>query len=337
MSGQRRSSAVRLFAGGLHHSGLLSPLTRAVGYVRRRAAFPILTYHRVNDDGDPFFSALPTAVFERQMRHVARNYRVLPLEDLVERLQRGGLPRNTLAITFDDGYRDNLTHAAPILSRLGLPATIFLATGFIGTAEVPWFDRLAHGLKKSTMDAVRTPWGDELALSGLPARMRAMERTLEHFKRVPDEERHRGLDELLTALGVTDQRIFKNLMLSWDDVHAVRGLGFTIGAHTVNHPILSRVTPQRAWTEILGSRTMIESACGAAPRAFAYPNGGTEDYTETVKRLVREAGFTCAVTTRFGLNTSNTNPWELRRGGPWEHHLPTFALKLAWYRLATRA
>jgi peptidoglycan/xylan/chitin deacetylase (PgdA/CDA1 family) len=337
MSGQRRSSAVRLFAGGLHHSGLLSPLTRAVGYVRRSAAFPILTYHRVNDDGDPFFSALPTAVFERQMRHVARNYRVLPLEDLVERLQRGGLPRNTLAITFDDGYRDNLTHAAPILSRLGLPATIFLATGFIGTAEVPWFDRLAHGLKKSTMDAVRTPWGDELALSGLPARMRAMERTLEHFKRVPDEERHRGLDELLTALGVTDQRIFKNLMLSWDDVHAVRGLGFSIGAHTVNHPILSRVTPQRAWTEILGSRTMIESACGAAPRAFAYPNGGTEDYTETVKRLVREAGFTCAVTTRFGLNTSNTNPWELRRGGPWEHHLPTFALKLAWYRLATRA
>jgi len=337
MSGLRRSSAVRLFAGGLHHSGLLSPLTRAVGYVRRRAAFPILTYHRVNDDGDPFFSALPTAVFERQMRHVARNYRVLPLEDLVERLQRGGLPRNTLAITFDDGYRDNLTHAAPILSRLGLPATIFLATGFIGTAEVPWFDRLAHGLKKSTMDVVRTPWGDELALSGLPARMRAMERTLEHFKRVPDEERHRGLDELLTALGVTDQRIFKNLMLSWDDVHAVRGLGFTIGAHTVNHPILSRVTPQRAWTEILGSRTMIESACGAAPRAFAYPNGGTEDYTETVKRLVREAGFTCAVTTRFGLNTSNTNPWELRRGGPWEHHLPTFALKLAWYRLATRA
>ena len=337
MSGLRRSSAVRLFAGGLHHSGLLSPLTRAVGYVRRSAAFPILTYHRVNDDGDPFFSALPTAVFERQMRHVARNYRVLPLEDLVERLQRGGLPRNTLAITFDDGYRDNLTHAAPILSRLGLPATIFLATGFIGTAEVPWFDRLAHGLKKSTMDMVRTPWGDELALSGLPARMRAMERTLEHFKRVPDEERHRGLDELLTALGVTDQRIFKNLMLSWDDVHAVRGLGFTIGAHTVNHPILSRVTPQRAWTEILGSRTMIESACGAAPRAFAYPNGGTEDYTETVKRLVREAGFTCAVTTRFGLNTSNTNPWELRRGGPWEHHLPTFALKLAWYRLATRA
>jgi peptidoglycan/xylan/chitin deacetylase (PgdA/CDA1 family) len=337
MSPVQRLSVVRLVAAGLHHSGLLAPLTRAVGYARRTPAFPILTYHRINDDGDPFFGALPTAVFERHMRHVARNYRVLPLEDLVERLQRGGLPRNALAITFDDGYRDNLTHAAPILSRLGLPATIFLATGFIGTAEVPWVDRLAQGLKKSPLDAVRTPWGDELDLTGVAARLHALAQTLGHFKRVSDEERHRALEALLAALGVTDQRGFKNLMLSWDDVHALRGLGFTIGAHTVNHPILSRVTPQRAWTEILGSRTMIESACGTAPRAFAYPNGGAAEYTETVKRLVREAGFTCAVTTRFGLNTSNTDPWELRRGGPWEHHLPTFALKLAWYRLALRA
>jgi peptidoglycan/xylan/chitin deacetylase (PgdA/CDA1 family) len=175
------------------------------------------------------------------------------------------------------------------------------------------------------------------SLTDVAARLHALTQTLAHFKRVPDEERHRALEALLTALGVTDQRGFKNLMLSWDDVHALRGLGFTIGAHTVNHPILSRVTPQRAWTEILGSRTMIESACGAAPRAFAYPNGGAAEYTETVKRLVREAGFSCAVTTRFGLNTSNTDPWELRRGGPWEHHLPTFALKLAWYRLALRA
>ncbi len=79
MSATQRPSLVRLVAGGLHHSGLLSPLARAVGYARRAPAFPILTYHRVNDDGDPFFSALPSAVFERQMRHVARNYRVLPL------------------------------------------------------------------------------------------------------------------------------------------------------------------------------------------------------------------------------------------------------------------
>src|SRR5262249_24574843 len=125
----------------------------------------------------------------------------------------------------------------------------------------------------------------------------------------------------------------KDLMLSWDDVHALLGLGFSIGAHTVNHPILSRVSAERARAEIVGARAMIESVCGVPPLTFAYPNGRREDYSAIISRLVREAGFVCAVTTRFGVNTTATSRWELRRGGPWETHLPTFALKLAAYRV----
>ena len=78
---------------------------------------------------------------------------------------------------------------------------------------------------------------------------------------------------------------------------------------------------------------MIAAASGRAPRAFAYPNGTAADYTPEVVEIVRAAGFTCAVTTRFGINTRSTPAWELRRGGPWEHDLPTFALKLSAYRL----
>ncbi len=333
MMADGRSRALGWAAAGLHHTGLGRPLSWAVGYVRRRPAFLILSYHRVNDDGDPFFTAVPTDVFERQMAYIARTYRVLTVEELAERIRRGGLPRNTLAITFDDGYRDNLTHAAPILARYGLPATIFLATGFIGTAEVPWFDRLAMAFKTTRVQSFEAPWGKAVELASQADRAHACERTLSYLRRLPDDDLRRTLDGLLEALGVTDQKCFKNLMLSWDDVHALAGLGFAIGAHTVNHCILSRVSAQRAWTEILGSRTMIESACNRPARAFAYPNGGREDYTETVKHLVQEAGFTCAVTTQFGVNTPETSPYELRRGGPWEHHLPTFALKLAWYHL----
>jgi peptidoglycan/xylan/chitin deacetylase (PgdA/CDA1 family) len=84
----------------------------------------------------------------------------------------------------------------------------------------------------------------------------------------------------------------------------------------------------------MGSRSVIEAAGIRSPRAFAYPNGGPGDYNQTVKELVRQAGFTCAVTTRFGINTRGTSAYELRRGGPWEEHLPTYALKLAWYRQA---
>src|SRR5262249_2044625 len=142
--------------------------------------------------------------------------------------------------------------------------------------------------------------------------------------------RSADIEKLMTALHPNSERP-KRLMLSWDEVDALRGLGFSIGAHTVTHPVLSRLSPERAWEEIHGSKVAIEKVLGDAVHAFAYPNGGPEDYDSTVTRLVRDAGFGCALTTRRGLNNADTPLLELRRGGPWEHHLPTFALKLGYY------
>jgi len=327
------ASAVRRIASGLDCVGLMKPLSLAVGHIGRRSAFPILKYHRVNDEGDPFFPSVSTELFEQQMAVIARVYTVLPLEELTDRMARSAVPRNALAITFDDGYRDNLTHAAPVLARYGLPATIFLATGFIGTGDVPWFDRVALAFKTARASEWRTPWGETIRIEGLPQRLAALDRALEHLKSLAEKEMRAAVETLSSDVLVPAQHTSKNQMLSWDDVHALAGLGFSIGAHTVSHPILSQVSAERAWREIDGSRAMIEAACGRPPRVFAYPNGGAADYTDAVVRLVREAGFQCAVTTRFGVNTAATPRYELRRGGPWEEHIPTFAFKLAAYRL----
>jgi peptidoglycan/xylan/chitin deacetylase (PgdA/CDA1 family) len=336
MSAIGRATTVRCAARALYYSRLLRPLSMLAGYVSREPTFAILKYHRVNDARDPFFPSVPTAVFERQMAYIARTFRVLTVEELAERSRRGSVPRNALAITFDDGYRDCLTHAAPILVRHGLPATLFLTTGFIGTAEAPWFDQVAMAFKATRATSVVAPWGGPLDLGSRVDRLAAMERTLGYFKRLSDNVLRRHFDQLLGALAVTDRTWFKDLMLGWDDVQTLVRSGIAIGAHTVTHPVLSRVSPERASAEIVGSRTMIKSACGFVPKAFAYPNGRPEDYTDAVMRLVVEAGFTCAVTTRFGLNTSETPPYELRRGGPWEEDLATFALKLAVYRVLAR-
>ncbi|MET0852510.1 MAG: polysaccharide deacetylase family protein [Candidatus Rokuibacteriota bacterium] len=340
------SGAVQALASALHGCGATRALARVAGHVtlgagrglrRRVPAFPVLTYHSVNDDGDPFFPAVSTAVFERQMAYVAATHRVLTVEELADRMARGDLPRDAVAITFDDGYRDNLTHAAPILARHRLPATIFLATGFIGSREVPWFDRLAFGIKRSRVAEVDAPGGGRAGLGSPADRLALLERATSRLKTLADDERRREMDTLLEGLGVAGDPGMKSRMLSWDDVHALAGLGFSVGAHTVTHPILSRVSDAQARREIEGAREAIEAATGTRPRAFAYPNGRPADYTPSVVDLVRRAGFTCAVTTRFGVNTPATSPWELRRGGPWETHLPTFALKLAWYRLAADA
>jgi peptidoglycan/xylan/chitin deacetylase (PgdA/CDA1 family) len=327
------SSLLRWTAAGLHLARLSGPLSIAAGYASAAPTFPILSYHRVNDEGDPFFPSLATELFARQMAFVARTYVVLTVEDLVERMRRRTVPRNALAITFDDGYRDNLTHAAPILARHGLPATVFLVTGAIGMREPMWFDRLALAFKRARAGRWDAPWGEVVALQTPAQRLAALAATLERFKHLPNAGRRGAVDDVLLALDSRDERPLHGLMLSWDDVRALRGLGITIGAHTVSHPILSQVSAEQAREEIFGSAQMIEAACGRRPRAFAYPNGRPEDYSQVVTALVREAGFSCAVTTRFGVNTAAVSPYELRRGGPWEPHLPTFALKLAGYRL----
>lgn len=340
-----RSTVIRVLATAAYRSGAVhgfSILARyfalagreCSGFHRRPPAFQILKYHRVNDDRDPFFPSLPIEVFRQQMAYVARNYCVLTVEEIIERIGMGGLPRNAIAITFDDGYQDTLTHAAPILCRYRIPATVFLATGFIGVGECLWFDRLALAFKLTRERGVRLPDGQVMPLSTQPERLRALDMALAHLKRIPDDKRREGVASLLDQLAVRDPQPFKELMLSWDDVNALAKLGFSIGAHSVSHPILSRVTCDQLEKEILGSKIVIETLLGRPVKTFAYPNGGEDDYTDTVKRLVREAGFTCSVTTRHGVNTSDDDRFELKRGGPWEHHLPTFALKLAWYRLS---
>ena len=325
-----RAAAIRRVSDALYHSGLAGVFARGAGFAHAKPRVPILTLHRVNDDNDPFMPSLPTAVFAARMAHIARHYRVLTVEDLTTRLLERRVPRNALAITFDDGYRDNLTHAAPILSRLGLPATIFLVTGHIDSPRALWFDRMAVAFKHATARRVDLADGHVLSLATVAERLAGLEAALGHLKRLPDDERATSVERLIAALHPNHERP-KRLMLSWDEVGALRGLGFSIGAHTVTHPILSRLASNHVSDEICGSKAAIEKALGVPVRAFAYPNGGPDDYNEAVTHVVREAGFACAVTTKRGLNDADTPVLELRRGGPWEIHVPTFALKLAYY------
>jgi len=320
----------------LDHAGMLNAVSHMAGWAARSDAFQVLTYHRVNDAGDPFFPAIPTGVFEAQMRHISLTHAVLPVEDLVEQAARGRIPRNALAITFDDGYRDNLTNAAPVLARYALRATIFLATAYIGSRQRPWYEEIALAFKTTTATHITAPWGREWRLAQLADRLSALDECWAHLRAVPESDFDDTVARVLEALGAARGPVdgaSGNGMLDWADVKGLHGLGFTIGAHTMTHPMLSRVTSGRARTEIVGSRDAIADMTGRVPRAFAYPNGTAADYTPEVVDLVRRAGFTCAVTTRFGINTAKTSPWELRRGGPWEYHVPTFALKLAGYRL----
>jgi peptidoglycan/xylan/chitin deacetylase (PgdA/CDA1 family)/CelD/BcsL family acetyltransferase involved in cellulose biosynthesis len=309
---------------------------RKVSWSRRtETSARILYYHRVNDDHDPFFAAISTDLFDRQMRYVARHYKnVVSMSQLLEHLESGST-ETVLAVTFDDGYRDNYHNAFPILQRYGLPATIFLTTGSIDTGEPLWFEVLALALKTTTrefvdldIDIPRRVWirteAERLAANGS---IFAILRTL------PDSDRRQWLDQILRQLGAGNDGARKDKMLTWDQVRLMKAQGIDFGGHTVTHPFISKLTREQVMSEVSGCKRRIEDELQLPVEYFAYPNGREEDFGVWNKELIRAAGYRAAVTTIWGTNYRSTDLMALRRGGPWEPSVPLFAYKLDWYQL----
>lgn len=301
---------------------------------RREPSARILYFHRVNDDGDPFFEAMPRAVFERQMRFLARHYRVVSLAEAARRLSEGGPPEPVVALTFDDGYQDNYLNAFPILQRYGLPATIFLTTGSIDSREPLWFERLALAVKKSPhtfvdleLDIPRRLWMRTEA-----ERLQANAQIFAFLRSLPDLERRQWLAEILAQLDGRDQGERRDKMLTWDQVRFMKAGRIDFGGHTVTHPFVSRLQPEQACWEISECKSRIEDELQAPVEHFAYPNGREEDFGAWNKKVIQEAGYQAAVSTLWGVNYSSTDRMELRRGGPWEETEAQFAAKLDWYQ-----
>lgn len=313
--------------------------TWAFPFVRRRRGrnVQILTYHRVNDDRDPFFPATSVETFSRQMEYLASHYQVYSLEEIVQRLKARDVPEKALVVTFDDGYRDNYTNAFPILKRFSIPATVFLATDSIGTGKVLWHDRVFSAFRE-TQETTLSEYHPDVGvrpLRTLADKLRALWSVIRMLRKVDDVTREELIQRLITRLHVEDRCDDHTLMLDWQEVRTMYQHGISFGAHTASHPILSRLPQARVREEIQKSTAAIESQLGQRPQTFAYPNGLRDDFNESVKLALQEAGYQCAVTSLFGTNGPDQDLFELRRGQPWEEHLPTFAVKLSWYRMAS--
>lgn len=303
---------------------------------RRRTSTPfqVLLFHRVTDIEEPFFDTVPVRVFDGQMALLRRHFNVLPLDELVERSGRNDVPSSAVAITFDDGYRDNYENAFPILRRHGLPATVFLTTAAVGTREVLWHDRI--------LDAFRQTEATSLEVDGtsLPMRTPLQKRTtaascLRRVRSLDPRGRDREIARVMSALGVAATPEARWRKLSWDEIREMANGGISFGAHTVTHPILTRMPIDEAGREILESRDAIERALGKKVTLFAYPNGGPTDFNDDVKRVVRDAGFRCAVTTIPGTNDAATDLFELKRVALWDPAPHQALMRLAWSKLTS--
>lgn len=301
---------------------------------RRSGNVQILVYHRVNDERDPFFPATPVDVFDKQMDYLASNFTICSLEEAVERMVRKDVPDNTVVVTFDDGYRDNYVNAFPILKDLSIPATIFLATDAIGSSRVIWHDRIFSAFRETQVTFLQGFGNNSqrYPLSTIEEKLVAQGEVLNFIRSQNDRERLSWIGALAQELKVVDRKEVPGLMLSWEEVRTMHQCGISFGSHTVTHPMLSKLSPEKGWEEIQKSKVIIEEQLRTPVRSFAYPNGSDDDFDESTKTLLREAGYTCALTTKFGANESYQDLFELRRATPWDQDLCAFGLRLNYYK-----
>lgn len=264
--------------------------------------------------------------FAHQMAALAKLTNVVPLSAALDDLAHGRrLPPRAVALTFDDGYRDNLTFAVPVLRRLGLPATMFLVPGFLSHRVDAWWERLswamgAAGATTLEFDGVR------FDLSAPRERARAVESVEALVKRSDATGRHAALDRVVDALQPRGDYRIGELFMDWDEARQLTHAGMTIGSHTLSHAILAREDGQDQRDDLEQSRMLLQRELGEAVRELAYPNGQPGDYDATTVDAARTAGYSYAVTTWGELTEADTPPYEIRR---WMVSPDRSALRLA--------
>jgi peptidoglycan/xylan/chitin deacetylase (PgdA/CDA1 family) len=282
-----------------------------------RGRLSILTFHRLLSQPDPIFPGEPTAQrFDALLSHIKTTFTVLPLSVAVSRLYDGTIPARALAITFDDGYANNLTVAVPILRKHKLPATVFVASGYLDGGCM-WNDHIIEAFRsteRTEIDLTRLALGRH-TLESIDGRRAAIDHVLQKVKYFPATQRECVAREVLHAAEVAAPT---GLMLSRDSLRSLSIAGVEIGAHTVSHPILTKIERDRAWAEIHEGKRDLEKLLDRAVPLFAYPNGKPgQDYTSMHVQMVREAGFTAAVTTAWGAASRTSDPLQLPRFTPW--------------------
>lgn len=293
-----------------------------------RGRLSILIYHRVLPQADPLFPETPTAAqFEQRMHWVRSWFNVLALDDAIDRLYEGTLPPRALAITFDDGYADNEEHAAPILRRLGLTATFFVSTGFLGGHNM-WNDRVieaVRGCRRDELDLQPLGLG-RLALRTDGERRQAVHALLGAVKHLEPAQRRDATQAIVERSGAGEAA---RLMMREDQVRSLRAMGMDIGAHTVTHPILSRLDAASAQDEIGSGKRELERIIDAPVNLFAYPNGvPSKDYADEHVRMVRECGFRAAVSTSWGAACAQSDRFQLPRFTPWDTTPVRFGVRM---------
>lgn len=303
----------------------------------------ILLYHRVTElPSDPNLLAVTPQHFAAHLEVLRKHARPVRLQQLSQDLHKGSLPSRAVAVTFDDGYADNLYNAKPLLERYDIPATVFITTGYIGHGREFWWDELnglllqPETLPESlclSINSITYQWelgeGDrshEFSSGGVrkvspreaygpSSRLQLFRSLLGLLRPLPENQRREVLNELLAWSGhASTVRPTHRPLAPEEVVRLAEGGLIEVGAHTVTHPVLASLPVALQRKEIVQSKTYLENILGTSVNSFAYPFGfGSNFYTPESVVLVRQAGFSCACSAHADIVWRRTDRFRLPR------------------------
>ncbi|TJV40032.1 MAG: polysaccharide deacetylase, partial [Mesorhizobium sp.] len=233
----------------------------------------------------------------------AHGYAFVTLEEAIERIKAGGKGGQFAAITADDAYRDNMTEAVPVLEKHGAPITIYVAPGLINGAADLWWEVVEDIVSARNRLVLTTPNGPVTIDCSTPGKkIQAFARLHDYLTLKVREEDQRAVLRQLARSNDIELGARQGMLMNWDELRAMAGHPLvTIGAHTVNHRNLKRLSEADARHEVDGVRGILQAELGEAPRHFAYPYGYASAVGDREVGFARDAGYVSAVTTRHGV------------------------------------
>jgi len=263
--------------------------------------------------------------FNLQMRYLSSHYNVVSAEDLIRCIIHGEkLPKYSVMITADDGFKNNYTAAFPILRELGLPATIFVATGYVSGDRTLVLDEIIYSIANTPKQDIAIRCNGEVIKFNIGTERNKIDtckriKDLIFFMDKDDQEEVAGfiVDETGIDLSEKIGEYEDYSFLSWNELEEMQKNNVYIGAHADNHVNLTGLPESRTREEIALSSEKILTNLGNRPLLFSYPYGGHNAYNETTKNLLKDFGYVCAFTTERGFNdlTRKCDFFELKRIG----------------------
>ena len=289
-------------------------------------SFHILLYHGVHGDDvvlegrNSSGKHISATRFRNQIKWLAANKQVVSMAAIAKAYRESGdLPEGAVAVTFDDGFLNNYTNAWPVLEAHNVPATIYLATGFIGTGRMIWSDILEANLLGAKVDDIALDFpGERLRwpLATIDERVAAFLKIKELCKRLPIDTKDGVVNQVSSLSGATvgsDHPLYA--FMSWDDVRKMNASSLIdFGAHTVDHVSLAKASEDVMASQIDGSVAALEQNLGHPCHFFSYPEGQEADYGASVIDYLKSRHFDHSPTAIDGVNTLGAvGPFEMKR------------------------